>query len=200
MKWQTRSSQKEQVTPEIVDSYPSSDSESDSEASEESDEDEEMDDEIYFDKSTMTWTTKNAIAETKPLHGNETQKSMSSDRGMIGSEAVVEDSEDEFYFDSSEMRWKTRSRIEAEKAKRTDYEAKVLYTDENEKESGEDENSEEVSRDRIMIGISHVLYATSERCCQELSPVLSSLWKARPYFHLKRCRQETGSGMFRFSF
>jgi pentatricopeptide repeat protein len=171
MKWQTRSRQREQVTPEIVDSHPSSDSAL-SEASEESDENEE----IYFDKSTMTWTMKKAIAETKPLHGNETQESMGSrDRGMSSSETVVEDNEDEFYFDSSEMRWKTRSRIEAEKAKRTDYEAKMLLADENEREDGVDENGEEVSLDRHVRGISHVLLVIRERCGRELWPVLSSL-------------------------
>lgn len=160
MKWQTRSKQIEQVTPEIVVSHRSSDSAS-SEASKESDENGE----IYFDKSTMTWTTKKTRVETTPLHGKGTHEAMvSGDRGMSGSKAV-EEREDEFYFDSSEMRWKTRSRIEAEKAKRTDYEAKVLDTGEKEKEDEVDEDIEQVSLDRSVRGTSHVLRATRERCC-----------------------------------
>jgi hypothetical protein len=75
----------------------------------------------------------------------------------MGGSEVVEDREDEFYFDSNEMRWKTRSRVEAEKAKRTDYEAKMLDAGENEKEVALDEDNEQVSLDRIVRETSDLL-------------------------------------------
>jgi hypothetical protein len=160
MKWQTRSKEIEVVTPEIVASHRSSDSTS-SETSHESD----GNGEVYFDTSTMTWATKKTIVETQPLHGKKLRESMGNgDRGVGGSEAV-EDREDEFYFDSNEMRWKTRSRIEAEKAKRTGYEAKILYAGENEKEVVGDEDSEQVSLDRIVRGTLDMLRARKKRCC-----------------------------------
>lgn len=155
MKWQTRSWRAQQVEPEIVAGLHSSVS-SQSKTSQESDEKEEM----YFDDNSMSWTTRKKKVETKPLHGNQTLESMVNRDSETSSSVAAKDheDEDELYFDANEMQWKTRSRVEAEKAKRTDYEAKVLFADENESRSEVDENSGKVSTDRI-VSSNPVLFA-----------------------------------------
>ena len=118
MKWQTRKKEKEQITPEVVSSSLNSSPFSGESASEE---------EMFFDNTSMRWSTRKRPLETKSTFNTDR-----STANELEGDLSATDSDKEMYFDSNEMQWKNRSRMEAVKAKSTDYEAKMLSS-ENEK-------------------------------------------------------------------
>lgn len=136
MKWQTRAKSKEQLTPEVVSSLQNSSVQETPVSNEE---------EMYFDEGTLKWSTRTRLADSE-LKQPVTVKNAGVE--ATASDGAGANGSDEMYFDTDEMRWKTRSSAEAEKAKRTEYEDKLLASDEMQNRN----DAEEVSPIRLSGG------------------------------------------------
>jgi len=114
MRWQTRPRRLEQVTPEIV-------GEEEHDAAPRVEEEEEKE-ELYFDKDAMKWKTRPKGSKPAPTDASEKIEEKKTKELDI----QVDKADEEMYFDKDAMQWKTRTRTEAEAARLTDFENRVL--------------------------------------------------------------------------